>query len=152
MDDGTLRKPCGPSMTMQVFVDADHAGDLLTRCSRTWFIVFLNGAPIYWSSKKQTSCETSTFGSEFVAMKQATEYIRSLRYKLRLMGITVDKPASSETINQYWPTNLHQDLHWRRSPMPLPTTLFVRAALVMSGEQLTSTQMKTWLICDTDYI
>jgi len=26
-------------------------------------------------------------------MKQATEYIRSLRYKLRMMGITVDEPA-----------------------------------------------------------
>ena len=71
-----MPKPCGPLMTMQVFVDADHAGDLLTRHSRTGFIVFLNGAPIYWSSKKQTSCETCTFGSEFVAMKQATEYAR----------------------------------------------------------------------------
>ncbi len=88
-----MPKPCGPSMTMRVFVDADHAGDLITRGSRTGFIVFLNGAPIYWSSKKQTSCETSTFGSEFVAMKQATEYIRGLRYKLRMMGITVDEPA-----------------------------------------------------------
>jgi hypothetical protein len=39
------------------------------------------------------SCETSTFGSEFVAMKQATEYIRGLRYFLRMMGITVDEPA-----------------------------------------------------------
>ena len=68
-----MPKPCGPLMTMQVFVDADHAGDLLTRCSRTGFIVFLNGAPIYWSLKKQTSCEMSTFGSEFVAIKQATE-------------------------------------------------------------------------------
>ncbi len=75
-----MPKPYGPLMTMQVFVDADHAGDLLTRRSRTGLIVFLNGAPIYWSSKKQTSCETSTFGSEFVAMKQATEYIRGLRY------------------------------------------------------------------------
>ncbi len=42
-----MPKPCGPLMTMQVFVDADHAGDLLTRHSRTGFIVFLNGAPIY---------------------------------------------------------------------------------------------------------
>jgi hypothetical protein len=49
-----MPKPCGPLMTMQVFVDADHAGDLLTRCYRTGFIVFPNGAPIYWSSKKQT--------------------------------------------------------------------------------------------------
>ena len=82
--------PLGPSMTMRIFVDSDHAGDLVTRRSRTGFVVFLNCAPIYWSSKKQTSCETSTFGSEFVAMKQATEYAR---YKLRMMGITVDEPT-----------------------------------------------------------
>ena len=88
-----MPKPCGPSMTMRVYVDANHAGDFLTRCYRTGFIVFLDGAPIYWSSKKQTSCGTSTFDSEFVAMEQATEYIRGLRYKLRMMGITVDEPA-----------------------------------------------------------
>ncbi len=83
----------GPPMTMRVYVDSDHAGDLITRRSCTGFIVFLNNAPIYWSSKKQGSCETSTFGSEFVATKQATEYIRGLRFKLRMMGITVDEPA-----------------------------------------------------------
>jgi hypothetical protein len=33
------------------------------------------------------------FESEFVAMKQATEYICGLRYKLRMMGITVDEPV-----------------------------------------------------------
>jgi hypothetical protein len=74
-----MPKSLGPSMMMQEFVDADHAGDLITKHSQTGFIVFLNGAPIYWSSKKQTSCVTSTFGSKFVAMKQATEYIRELR-------------------------------------------------------------------------
>ncbi len=42
----------GKLMTMHVFVDADHAGDLITRHSRTGFIVFLNNEPIYWSSKK----------------------------------------------------------------------------------------------------
>ena len=88
-----MPQPLGPSMTMRVFVDSDHAGDQLTRRSRTGFIIFLNNAPIYWSSKKQNSCETSTFGSEFVAMKQATEYVRGLRYKLRMMGITVDEPT-----------------------------------------------------------
>jgi hypothetical protein len=80
-------------MTMRVFEDNDHAGDQVTRRSRTGFIVFLNNAPIYWSSEKQNSCETSTFGSEFVAMKQATEYVRGLRYKLRMMGISVDDTA-----------------------------------------------------------
>jgi hypothetical protein len=55
-----MPKSLGPSMTLRVYVDRDHAGDLVTRRSRTGFVVFLNGAPIYWSSKKQTSCETST--------------------------------------------------------------------------------------------
>ena len=31
--------------------------------------------------------ETSSFGSEFVAMKNCAEYIRGLRYKLRMMGV-----------------------------------------------------------------
>ena len=44
-------------------------------------------------SNKQGSCETSTFGSEFVAMKQCCEYLRGLWYKLRMMGIPVTNPA-----------------------------------------------------------
>ncbi len=55
--------------------------------------MFLNNAPIYWMSKRQGGVETATFGSEFVAMKQACEYIRGLRYKLRMMGIPVDEPT-----------------------------------------------------------
>ena len=68
-----MPKPRGKSMTMRVFVDSDHAGNTMTRRSRTGFVVFLNQSPIYWYSKKQGSCETSTFGSEFVAMKQACD-------------------------------------------------------------------------------
>ena len=45
--------------------------------------------PIYWFSKRQNGVECSTFGSEFVAMKQCCEYVRGLRYKLRIMGIPV---------------------------------------------------------------
>ena len=76
-----------------LFVDADHAGNLVTRRSRTGFVVMLNNAPVYWYSKKQGSVETSTFGSEFMAMKQAAEYVRSLRYKLRMFGIPVEGPT-----------------------------------------------------------
>ena len=74
---------------MRVFVDSDHAGDQVTRRSRTGFLVYLNNALIYWTSKKQTTVETSSFGSEFMAMKHAREYMRSLRHKLRAMGVPV---------------------------------------------------------------
>jgi hypothetical protein len=86
-------EPRGIGFTMRAFVDSDHAGDSITRRSRTGFIVFLNSAPIHWFSKKQTSIETSSFGSEFIAMKQCCEYIRGLRYKLRMMGIPVELPS-----------------------------------------------------------
>ena len=88
-----MPKPLGKSMRMHVYVDSDHAGDSLTRRSRTGFVVFLNSAPIYWFSKRQTSCETSTFGSEFIAMKTACDYVKGLRYKLRMMGVRVDEPT-----------------------------------------------------------
>jgi hypothetical protein len=50
--------------------------------------------------KKQTSVETSSFGSEFVAMKQCCEYLRGLRYKLRMMEIAVSGPCSISGDNQ----------------------------------------------------
>ena len=53
-------------------------GDTVTRRSRTGFIVFLNCALIYWTSKKRMSIESSSFGSEFIAMKQCCEYVRGL--------------------------------------------------------------------------
>ena len=72
---------------MVAYVDADLAGNFITRRSRTGYLIFLNKAPIYWTSKKQSSIETSSFGAEFMAMNHCTEYIRGLRYKLRMMGI-----------------------------------------------------------------
>ena len=68
--------------------------------SRTGFLVFLNCSLIYWTSKKQTSIESSSFGSEFIAMKQCCEYIRGLRYKLRMMGILCQGPAYIQGDNQ----------------------------------------------------
>ena len=74
-----MPKPRGMGMDMRVYVDSEHAGETVTRRYRTGFVIFLNGAPIYWNSKKQTSCEKSSFGSEFCAMKQATEYVKGFR-------------------------------------------------------------------------
>ena len=88
-----MPEPRGFGFTMRAFVDADHAGDSVTRRSRTGFLVYLNSAPIYWLSKKQSGVETSSFGSEFIAMKQCCEYLRGLRYKLRMMGIPCVLPS-----------------------------------------------------------
>jgi len=97
--------PKGIGFTIRAFVDSDHAGDSITRRSRTGFIIFLNSAPIFVYSKKQESCETSSFGSEFIAMKTCCEYLRGLRYKLRMMGIPVETPAYVFGDNQSVLTN-----------------------------------------------
>jgi hypothetical protein len=81
-------------MIISCFVDADHAGNMVTRRSHTGILIFCNRAPIIWFSKKQNTVETSTFGSEFVAAKIAVELIEGLRYKLRMMGIPLEGPAN----------------------------------------------------------
>ena len=70
--------PLEKGFKIRVFVDSDHAGDQVTWRSQTGFLVYLNKSLIYWSSKKQTTIETPSFGSEFMAMKHATEYVRGL--------------------------------------------------------------------------
>ena len=101
-------KPKAKEFIVKAYVDASHACCKLTRRSRTGFIVYLNKAPVYWYSKKQGSCEISTFGSEFVAMRQCCDYIRGLRYKLRMMGIPVNNPAILYGDNQsvLWNTSV----------------------------------------------
>ena len=76
-----------------MFVDADHAGDTISRRSRTGVLIYVNRAPILWMSKKQASIETSTFGSEFSALKMAVEQTMGLRYKLRMMGVPLEGHA-----------------------------------------------------------
>jgi Reverse transcriptase (RNA-dependent DNA polymerase) len=82
----------GSPVKITCFVDADHAGDLRTRRSHTGIIIFINNAPIVWNSKPQNTVETSTFGSEFVAMRIAVEQCEALRYKLLMFGIALDGP------------------------------------------------------------
>ena len=62
--------PQGKGFDMIRYVDVDLAVDKVIRRSRTDFVIYLNQAPIYWFSKRQNGVECSTFGSEFIAMKQ----------------------------------------------------------------------------------
>jgi hypothetical protein len=57
----------GPKVRMTVYVDADHAHDLVTRRPITGILVILNNTPIRWISKRQKKVEKSTYGSELVA-------------------------------------------------------------------------------------
>ena len=86
--------PRGESVSTHCFVDSDHAGNTVTRRSQTGLLLFVNRAPIVWYSKRQNTVETSTFGSEFIAMKTAVEQIEALRYKLRMFGVPLEGPTN----------------------------------------------------------
>ena len=100
-----MPQPRGKSVKVTCFVDADHAGCRVTRRSHTGVIIMVNRAPILWYSKRQDTVETSTFGSEYVALKTAVEMIEGLRYKLRMMGVPLDGPADVFCDNESVVTN-----------------------------------------------
>ena len=93
-------QPRGNSIRITAYVDSDHASNQATRRSHTGYIIFINRAPILWYSKRQNTVETSTFGSEFLAMKTVTEAIIALRAKLYWFGIPVDGPADVYADNE----------------------------------------------------
>jgi hypothetical protein len=76
-----------------IYVDADHAHDVVTRRSVTGIILFINGTPVRWVSKRQKTVETSTYGSELVAARIAVELAMEYRYSLRMLGVELDGPC-----------------------------------------------------------
>ena len=84
-----MPEPLGEGVYISCFVDADHAGNNITRRSHTGIITYLNCAPIIWFSKRENTVESSTFGSELIALKQAVDMIEGLIYKLQMFGIPI---------------------------------------------------------------
>ena len=95
-----MPKPRGRPVNITAFVDASHAANKVNRRSHTGFIIFINRAPIMWYSKRQSTVESSTFSSEFIAMKTCMESIVSMRFKLRMFGIPITGPADVLCDNQ----------------------------------------------------
>ena len=75
------------------FVDANLYHDLVSGKSVTGILHFFNKTPIDWFSKLQSTVETATFGSEYVAARTCTEQIIDLRMTLRYLGVPVEGPS-----------------------------------------------------------
>jgi hypothetical protein len=90
--------PRGNEVQLNAFVDDSHASNKVTY---TGILIYLNMAPIIWYSKKQNTVESSTFGSEFIAMLIGVEMLESLCYKIRMFSIPLEG-----AINVFCDTNL----------------------------------------------
>jgi hypothetical protein len=84
----------GQSVTISLFVDANHADNVITRHSHSGIFLFVPNALIIWFLKWQNTVEAATFGSKFVVLHICKELIVALRYKLRMLGIPIDGPAN----------------------------------------------------------
>jgi hypothetical protein len=89
-----MPKPWGQRVTISAFIDANHAGNKVTRCLHTGIIIYVQNAPILWYSKRQNTVEVATFGSEMVALRICKELIVAICYKLRMFGVEDDGPAN----------------------------------------------------------
>jgi hypothetical protein len=101
-----MPEPLGKDVDVHMMCDSDHAGDKMTRHSRTGFLIFCSMALIDWVSKKQATIETSVFGAEFIAMKHGIEKLQGLCYKLHMMGIPLTGPSFIYADNKSQVTNL----------------------------------------------
>ena len=94
---GTSRRRLllGKSAHMTCFVDSNHAGNIVTRFSHTGFLIYVMNMPIIWFSKKQNTVESSTFGSEFMAIWIARDL-----YKLNKFGVPLNGRSGAMCDNQ----------------------------------------------------
>ena len=93
-DPPHMPEPLGNPVMMSCFVDANHAGNKVTRRSHTGILLMLNNAPIQVFCKRQNTVESSTYGSELVAMRIARDLISALRIKLKWFGVPILGPTN----------------------------------------------------------
>jgi hypothetical protein len=67
-----MPKPLGKPVCISCFVDANHKGnECIAQRSHTGILMYVQNAPIMVSKRQNTVFESSSFGSEFVALKIA---------------------------------------------------------------------------------
>lgn len=104
VDQGIVFPNSIDSDPLEVYSDADWAGDLDTSRSTTGYIVYLWGAPIAWQSRLQPTVATSTMEAEYMAAYAAIQeivWIRGVMTELGLQGFELSSDAS--------PTILYMD-------------------------------------------
>jgi hypothetical protein len=85
--------PKGKPVVLSSYVDANLLHDQLTGRSVTAVLHFINKTPNECCSKRQTTVETATYGSEFTAARIAVYQIIENRITLCYLGVPVDKKS-----------------------------------------------------------
>ena len=84
-----IPEPLGKHVHTTHYVDANLHHDLATGKAVTAVLHFLNQTPIDAHTKRQSTVETATYGSEFVAARTAVDQIIDIRTTLRYLGVPI---------------------------------------------------------------
>ena len=90
-----------PFMTMDGFVDASYAGDVVTRRSATGFMFKILGEPVFWQSRLQSSVALSSMEAEYMA---ASFFFGKNRFNLSKKRLKSTQVHDSDT-----PSLSHRD-------------------------------------------
>jgi hypothetical protein len=82
--------PKGKAVTTTSYFDANLYHDLVSGRAVTGILHLFNKTPIDWCSKLQSTVETATFGSEYIAARTCTDQIIDLRLTLRYLGVPIN--------------------------------------------------------------
>jgi hypothetical protein len=85
---------------VEVYCDADWAGDLDDRKSTTGIIIKLNGCPIIWLSKKQSIVALSTAEAEYIAIATAVQEVVWINQYLSELGLKASQVPIIRSDNQ----------------------------------------------------
>ena len=128
-------RPLGKRVIVSSYVDANLYHDLISGKAVTGILHFFNKTVIDWFTKLQSTVETATFGSEYIAARTCTEQVMDLRLTLRYLGVPVEGPSymfgDNETVVNTAATP-HGKLHKRHNALAYHKTRFAIAAKVLS--------------------
>ena len=82
------------------YADASFGDDPADRRSMSGYIIFLNGAPIAWRSKRQSFAVGSTCESEIMALSSIVKEVQALTRALADLGFVDDNPPIVYEDNQ----------------------------------------------------
>jgi len=112
--------------TLSAYSDSDFAACPSTRRSTTGSVIFYNGSPVAWQSKRQRHVSSSTFAAEYTAAFHTTQLIQTIvGFLASLPGhdntpvdLFIDNTAAitSATAKHPTPRSRHVDVkyHWLR--------------------------------------
>ena len=97
---GRMNRQGNQNAQVHAYSDADWGSDKSDRKSITGWIAYVNGDPVSWASKKQSTVAQSSCEAELYAASAATNELLWLRSLLGELGLLMNEPSMLYVDNQ----------------------------------------------------